>query len=73
MAKIVLTGRNVPVKELATGIGKDQQFVRVCVTTGVWAWATAIKMPGKSKYNFYLSDKDCYEQLGYYNPAAYIN
>ena len=37
------TGRNVPIKEIASAIGKDAQYVRLGIQQGLLKFGTAIK------------------------------
>ena len=38
------TGRNVPIKEIASAIGKDAQYVRLGIQQGLLKFGTAIKV-----------------------------
>ena len=38
------TGRNVPIKEIASAIGKDAQYVRLGLQQGILKFGTAIKV-----------------------------
>lgn len=60
------TGRNVPIKEIASAIGKDAQYVRVGIQQGVLKFGVAIKMEDSNEYNYYCPDKKVWEETGYF-------
>lgn len=60
------TGRNVPIKEIANAIGKDDQYVRVGIQQGVLKFGVAIKLEGSNEYNYYCPDKKVWEETGYF-------
>ena len=62
----VFTGRNVPICELAKGIGKDAQFIRIGLQTGILNFGYALKKENSTEYNYYLPDKKVWEETGYY-------
>ncbi len=37
------TGRNVPIKEIAEAMHKDQQYVRICLQQGIFDFGKAVK------------------------------
>ena len=73
MNNIKFSGRNVPIKDVAKMIGKDQQFVRQGIINGKLPIGTAFKKEyvddrGEktmaSQYDFYVSPKLLYEYTG---------
>ena len=62
------TGRNVPIEEIAAGVGKSAAFLREGIKRGVLKFGFAIQSTGKTSYSFYCPDKLVWEQLGYFNP-----
>lgn len=73
-------GRNVPVKEAAKLMGKDQQFIRQGIIRGLLPIGTAFKKTiidqkwneekESSQYDFYISPKLLWEYTGIlYNEA----
>lgn len=60
------TGRNVPIKEMAKAIGKDDRYVRVGIQQGVLKFGVAIKIGDSSEYNYYCPDKKVWEETGYF-------
>ena len=60
------TGRNVPIKEIASAIGKDAQYVRVGLQQGILKFGTALKVANSSEYSYYRSDKRVWEETGYF-------
>ena len=50
------TGRNVPIKEIASAIGKDAQYV--------------IKVGSSNEFSYYCPDKKVWEETGYFNKEA---
>ena len=61
-----LTGKNVPIKEIAKVMGKDAQYVRVGIQQGVLKFGVAIKMEDSNEYNYYCPDKKVWEETGYF-------
>lgn len=47
--------RNLTVGEAAERLGKSAIFVRLAMQKGILPIGTVIKMPGASKYNYYIS------------------
>ena len=73
MNNIKFSGRNVPIKDVAKLICKDQQFVRQGIINGKLPIGTAFKKEyvddrGEktiaSQYDFYVSPKLLYEYTG---------
>ena len=60
------TGRNVPIKEIASAIGKDAQYVRLGIQQGLLKFGTAIKVENSNEYSYYCSDKRVWEETGYF-------
>ena len=60
------TGRNVPIAEIATAIGKSAQFVRVGIQQGFLKFGIAMKMDSSNEYTYYCPDKKVWEETGYY-------
>lgn len=66
------SGRNVPVKEVARLMGKDQQFIRQGIIKGLLPIGTAFKKNTtndfntveSSQYDFYISPKLLWEYTG---------
>jgi len=65
-------GKNIPVKEVAKLMGKDQQFIRQGIIKGVLPIGTAFKKTivdnyeekESSQYDFYISPKLLWEYTG---------
>ena len=53
------TGRNVPIKEIASAIGKDAQYVRLGIQQGLLKFGTAIKVGSSNEFSYYCPDKKC--------------
>lgn len=51
------TGRNVPIKEIASAIGKDAQYVRLGIQQGLLKFGTAIKVGSSNEFSYYCPDK----------------
>ena len=51
------TGRNVPIKEIASAIGKDAQYVRLGLQQGILKFGSAIKVGNSNEYSYYCPDK----------------
>lgn len=64
------TGRNVPIKEIASAIGKDAQYVRLGLQQGILKFGTAIKVGSSNEYSYYCPDKRVWEETGYFNEEA---
>lgn len=60
------TGRNVPIGEIAKAIGKDPQYVRVGLQTGILDFGYAMKMENSSEFSYYCPDKKVWEETGYF-------
>lgn len=68
------TGKNVPIKEVAKLMGKDQQFIRQGIIQGIlpigYAFKKTIVDPKwgtekeSTQYDFYVSPKLLWEQTG---------
>lgn len=67
------SGHNVPIKEIAKLMGKDQQFIRQGIIKGVLPIGTAFKKTittdnynekESSQYDFYVSPKLLWEYTG---------
>lgn len=68
------TGKNVPVKEVARLMGKDQQFIRQGIIRGILPIGVAFKKTitdsrwgeekESSQYDFYISPKLLWEYTG---------
>lgn len=48
---------NVSIQRASELMGKSQQFIRVCLQRGTLPIGNAEKMPGSTKYNYYISPK----------------
>ena len=46
------TGRNVPIKEIASAIGKDAQYVRLGIQQGLLKFGTAIKVGSSNEFSY---------------------
>lgn len=46
------TGRNVPIKEIASAIGKDAQYVRLGLQQGILKFGSAIKVGNSNEYSY---------------------
>lgn len=64
------TGRNVPIKEIASAIGKDAQYVRLGLQQGILKFGAAIKVGNSNEYSYYCPDKRVWEETGYFNEEA---
>ena len=64
------TGRNVPIKEIASAIGKDAQYVRLGIQQGLLKFGTAIKVGSSNEFSYYCPDKKVWEETGYFNKEA---
>ncbi|MEE0967708.1 MAG: hypothetical protein U0L85_11785 [Bacilli bacterium] len=60
------TGRNVPIGELATVIGKDAQFIRIGLQKGILNFGYALKKENSREFNYYCPDKKVWEETGYF-------
>ena len=60
------TGRNVPIRELATALGKDAQYIRQGIQQGILKFGTAIKVNGSSEFSYYCPDRKVWEETGYF-------
>lgn len=47
--------KNVSIQRAAELMGKSQQFIRVCLQRGTLPIGNAEKMPGSTKFNYYIS------------------
>ena len=73
MGDMKFSGKNVPRKDIAKLIGKDQQFIRQGIINGKLPIGTAFKKEYinergqktlSSQYDFYVSPKLLYEYTG---------
>lgn len=51
------TGRNVPLKEIASAIGKEAQYVRLGIQQGLLKFGTTIKVGSSNEFSYYCPDK----------------
>ena len=51
------SGRNVPIGEIASAIGKSQQFIRVGLQKGVLKFGFAYKVNSDKVHSYYCPDK----------------
>ena len=65
------TGRNVPIKEIASAIGKDAQYVRLGIQQGLLKFGTAIKVGSSNEFSYYCPDKKVWEETGYLTKKQY--
>ena len=61
------TGRNVPIKEIASAIGKDAQYVRLGLQQGILKFGAAIQVGHSNEYSYYCPDKRVWTETGYCN------
>jgi uncharacterized protein YmfQ (DUF2313 family) len=61
------TGRNVPINEISSVIGKTPQYIRIGLQNGDLKFGTAIKINNSSEYSYYCPDKKVWEETGYFN------
>lgn len=47
----------VTIKKAALLMNKSEQFLRICIQRGSLPIGNAEKMPGSSRYNYYISPK----------------
>ena len=47
--------KGVSIKRASEIMGKSQQFIRVCLQRGSLPIGNAEKMPGSTKFNYYIS------------------
>lgn len=59
------TGENIPVKEAAKIMKKEQQFIRQGMLQGILPIGTVFKKEGSSQYDYYISPKLFWEYTGY--------
>lgn len=59
-------GRNVPISIVANALGKTPQFIRLALQQNILPIGYAIKLPGSSKFTYYVSPKKLYEYSGFY-------
>jgi len=59
------TGRNVPIKEIASAIGT--QYVRLGIQQGLLKFGTAKKVERSNEFSYYCPDKKVWEETGYFN------
>lgn len=64
------TVRNVSIKEIASAIGKDAQYVRLGIQQGLLKFGTAIKVGSSNEFSYYCPDKRVWEETGYFNEEA---
>lgn len=62
------TGRDVPINEIAQGIGKSAYFIKRGLRTGALDFGYAVKSENSDRYGYYCPDKLVWEKTGYYNP-----
>ena len=65
-----LTGRNVPIAEIARAMHKDAQYVRVGLQQGMFRFGYALKMDDSNEFNYYCPDRKVWEEIGYFQPEA---
>ncbi len=56
--------KNITVKEVAKIMKKHEMFIRIGLQNGTLPFGTAEKMPGKSKYSYYISPRQFYQYIG---------
>jgi hypothetical protein len=59
------SGRNVPVKDVARIMKKDEQFIRLALQSELLPIGFAMKKGNSSQYDYYVSPKLLYEYTGY--------
>ena len=64
------TGRNVPIKEIASAIGKDPHYIRLAIQAGVLKFGVAMKMENSNEYSYYCPDRKVWEETGYFRNVA---
>lgn len=62
------TGRDVPINEIAQGIGKSADFIKRGLRTGALDFGYAVKSDNSDRYGYYCPDKLVWEKTGYFNP-----
>ena len=62
------TGRDVPINEIAQGIGKSADFIKRGLRTGTLDFGYAVKSDNSDRYGYYCPDKLVWEKTGYFNP-----
>ena len=50
-------GENVPIIIAAKLMKKSQQYIRICLQRNILPIGIAEKMPGSTRYNYYISPK----------------
>lgn len=63
------SGRNVPISELAKATGKNTQYLHLGLQQGYLKFSVALKKENSSEYNYYCSDKQVWEETGYFNAS----
>ena len=48
-------------------MGKDAQYIRVGLQQGIFKFGKAVKMNNSSEYSYYCSDRQVWEEIGYFN------
>ena len=64
------TGRNVPIKEIASAIEKDPHYIRLAIQAGVLKFGVAMKMENSNEYSYYCPDRKVWEETGYFRNVA---
>lgn len=60
------SGRNVPIKELAQALNKNEQTIRLWLQTGNCPFGYAIQLHENGEYTYYCPDKQVWEFTGYF-------
>lgn len=63
--------KKMSIKEAAAELGKNQQFVRIGLQRGILTFGVAQKLPGKDKYDYFISPVQFYKYIGKELPDKY--
>jgi len=58
-------GNNVPIKEVARIMKKDENFIRLALQQNLFPFGIAMRKTNSSQYDYYVSPKLLYEYSGY--------
>ncbi|SHN88237.1 hypothetical protein [Desulfitobacterium chlororespirans] len=59
-------GKNLPISKAAAIMGKNPQFIRVCLQRELLPFGIAVKT--SSKWSYYISPSKFYDYVGIKNP-----
>ena len=59
------SGNNVPIKEVAKAMKKDEQFIRLALQQKMLNIGFALRKENSSQFDYYVSPKLLFEYTGY--------